>query len=493
MLSRKLPDFSGVPYVVCPNCLAAFVATALRAPCRVKCSICNHTFLGKPDELYQPWVPQKQETDLKKNEIRCKHFGECPGCELKERVDAPPIAKKVEEFLREIGLQSRFNVQFSSATHWRSFAKLAVRDEDGHIKMGLFQSGTHHIISVEECAVHAPEINNAARAIMAAFKELGVTGYSEHNGSGLCKYVLFAVQRETRLVQVTFVWNKKSWKDAIPLVRHLSSLLWRLHGAFLFHSIWFNWNTSSSNVIIAPDIAKFYRMQGQKEFVDKIMGLDTHFAPYAFRQANLDAFENLLLPEFLRYVPERSSVAEFCAGVGVIGLTALRHKKLRRLSASEINECAQDLFWKSLYATPRPRGQKKPEIKFLVGSDDETVDMAYEDVDIIIVDPPRAGLSEAFIEKIRNPPRSSSLKRFIYVSCGFDAFRRDARSLVKGDWALLAAHGFVLFPGVNHVEILAVFDRRHQRTKSSSSRSKGTAKTQAVPRNLPGLSAKRPR
>jgi tRNA/tmRNA/rRNA uracil-C5-methylase (TrmA/RlmC/RlmD family) len=52
-----------------------------------------------------------------------------------------------------------------------------------------------------------------------------------------------------------------------------------------------------------------------------------------------------------------------------------------------------------------------------------------------------------------------SLLRIIYVSCGFKALEADTAMLLQGRWTLVHAQGHVFFPGSDHVESLAVFDR----------------------------------
>lgn len=54
---------------------------------------------------------------------------------------------------------------------------------------------------------------------------------------------------------------------------------------------------------------------------------------------------------------------------------------------------------------------------------------------------------------------TSELRRVIYVSCGFDALKRDTVALISAGWSLRHSEGFVLFPGSDHVETLAIFDR----------------------------------
>jgi 23S rRNA (uracil1939-C5)-methyltransferase len=103
--------------------------------------------------------------------------------------------------------------------------------------------------------------------------------------------------------------------------------------------------------------------------------------------------------------------------------------------------------------------------------------------DVIIVDPPRKGLEEEVLIQLCKPfnpnqdytedplflngPKYSvnwanDAHTLIYVSCGFDALARDCDRLMKGNagWRLESATGYVLFPGSNHVETVAIFKRR---------------------------------
>ena len=60
----------------------------------------------------------------------------------------------------------------------------------------------------------------------------------------------------------------------------------------------------------------------------------------------------------------------------------------------------------------------------------------------------------------------ASVRRLLYVSCGFPALARDLATLTaprpggrRPVWRLAHAEGHVLFPGSDHLETLAVFDR----------------------------------
>lgn len=103
--------------------------------------------------------------------------------------------------------------------------------------------------------------------------------------------------------------------------------------------------------------------------------------------------------------------------------------------------------------------------------------------DTLIVDPPRKGLELDVMEELRKPFNpdqpyvesasvltipdeqvnwANDIRTIIYVSCGFDALARDCQQLLssQGGWVLEEATGYVLFPGSDHVETVAIFRRK---------------------------------
>jgi tRNA/tmRNA/rRNA uracil-C5-methylase (TrmA/RlmC/RlmD family) len=78
-----------------------------------------------------------------------------------------------------------------------------------------------------------------------------------------------------------------------------------------------------------------------------------------------------------------------------------------------------------------------------------------EIADIIIVDPPRSGISREAMDVIAR----HGARRVIYVSCDPPTMARDARRLLDAGYHLESLRGFDLFPNTPHVETLGVFDR----------------------------------
>jgi 23S rRNA (uracil1939-C5)-methyltransferase len=73
--------------------------------------------------------------------------------------------------------------------------------------------------------------------------------------------------------------------------------------------------------------------------------------------------------------------------------------------------------------------------------------------DVVIVDPPRTGVSKAALAGTI----SLGAKEMVYVSCDVATFARDGRTLLDAGYTLARMHAFDLFPNTPHVETVAVF------------------------------------
>ena len=136
--------------------------------------------------------------------------------------------------------------------------------------------------------------------------------------------------------------------------------------------------------------------------------------------------------------------------------------------------------------------------------------------DVVVVDPPRKGLDVSLKDALQNissmerkvfssfessnsvkeekrpwvlrakedsvqvgrkpPPENipqSVPQTLIYISCGWESFKEDCKSLLSSKaWHLDKAHGFNFFPGTQSIEILAVFKRGPQKKKPGKKKKK---------------------
>jgi 23S rRNA (uracil1939-C5)-methyltransferase len=75
--------------------------------------------------------------------------------------------------------------------------------------------------------------------------------------------------------------------------------------------------------------------------------------------------------------------------------------------------------------------------------------------DVVLVDPPRAGLDKTVVDGILK----LSPKLIAYVSCDPSTLARDAARLIHGGYRLKEITPFDLFPQTQHIESISIFER----------------------------------
>jgi len=77
--------------------------------------------------------------------------------------------------------------------------------------------------------------------------------------------------------------------------------------------------------------------------------------------------------------------------------------------------------------------------------------------DVVVVDPPRAGLSQKVVRRLLELVPS----RIVYVSCNPTTLAPNARQMVDAGYRLVKVRGVDMFPHTPHLECVAVLERAH--------------------------------
>ena len=94
-------------------------------------------------------------------------------------------------------------------------------------------------------------------------------------------------------------------------------------------------------------------------------------------------------------------------------------------------------------------------VRRIVGSVEEELPGLTPAPDVVVVDPPRAGLDQSVIDAILE----SGARRLVYVSCDPATLARDLRRLVDGGMALHEVQPIDMFPQTQHIECISTLDR----------------------------------
>jgi 23S rRNA (uracil1939-C5)-methyltransferase len=96
-----------------------------------------------------------------------------------------------------------------------------------------------------------------------------------------------------------------------------------------------------------------------------------------------------------------------------------------------------------------------PNVTRVVGSVEDTLPTLDPPPDVVVVDPPRAGLQLTVVEAVLASPA----RRLVYVSCDPATLARDLRLLVDGGMSLLDVQPLDMFPHTQHIECITTLDR----------------------------------
>ncbi len=354
------------------------------------------------------------------NPSTCPHFSFCSGCVLND-IFNPPIWQEVLLFFQKFKIEPKLIVDGFEQTRLK--AKLAVRAGP---EIGLFKKNTHDVISIPKCLVHHSSINQAVAILKEEIVRHKIAPYQENPSRGMLRYVQLFVERATNQVQLALVLNG----DQAPIDFCESLLKYDL-----WHSIWLNFHPISSNRVLGDS---WQLISGEPFLWQTLNQIPIPFHPGAFSQTHLPLFEKML-QKIENWALPGEKILELYAGVGAIGLTL--RKKAKELTLIENNPYAFLSF-----------REMKTDICYQCI---DAKDANLQGYDLIVVDPPRKGLDPVLTAKLCELQSS----RLIYVSCGFESFKRDSEKLVSAGWKIKEAVGYLLFPGTNHVEILSLFER----------------------------------
>lgn len=373
----------------------------------------------------------------------CPHFKECAGCTEHLSLQPPAIWKEVETFFFPHQLKPALHQ--GPPVHWRHRAKVAVRGTSLNPLIGLFKRHSHDVCSIPFCLVHHPHLNEAFALIRSWMITHQLLPYDEKTGHGELRYLQGVVQRKTGKVQLAFVLNLQADSPQAHLWEALVNRLGKDHPG-LWHSLWLNYNDRKTNRILGPDWSHVW---GEKELWEQFGELSVCYGPESFGQANLSLFERMLY-RIRELVPPKQNIVEYYAGVGVIGLFIASQSK--RVQSNEINPYAEKYF---NLARDRLPADVSSRITFFPGSHQQALFLLQE-ASTVIVDPPRKGLDSVFFKALKE---AASVKKLIYISCGWEAFQRDCQTLSQEGWQVQSIDGYSFFPGSDHVELLISFLR----------------------------------
>ncbi|MEW6399013.1 MAG: 23S rRNA (uracil(1939)-C(5))-methyltransferase RlmD [Bacillota bacterium] len=377
----------------------------------------------------------------------CSVFGRCGGCRLQHMEYAEQLRRKtwlVGDALARIGRLNDVLVHdtLGAAQPWRYRTKAlfpvgrAPRGEG--VVVGLYARGTHRIVEVSNCPVQHPvnnEILVAARELIVRYR---YAPYDETTGTGLVRHLLARTGAATGQAVAGVVVNGRT----LPRGREFARDLMRRVPAL--RSVVLNINTRRSNVILGEETRV---LGGQAAIEDRLGDFVFRVSARSFFQVN-PAQALVLYRQAVAYaaLTGEETVLDAYSGTGTIALFLARGAA-KVTGMEEVPEAVAD-------ARQNAARNGIANVELLPGRVEELLEgpgARSLRPDVVVLDPPRAGVPAATLEAIaRLGPR-----RLVYVSCNPATLARDLAILHGHGYRTLEVQPADMFPQTAHVEAVA--------------------------------------
>jgi 23S rRNA (uracil1939-C5)-methyltransferase len=351
-------------------------------------------------------------------------------------------AEQVQDALRRIGGLEGYAMEpiVPAVEQWRYRNKLEYSfgtDAGGELICGFHAPGSwERIEHVEDCLLASEAGNGARRAALAWCREHGLGAYDRRAQQGLLRNLVVREGRRTGDLQVRLVTSDERVDlDGFAEAVGAGSVLWTRA-----------LDVGETTVGGDTDV-----LQGTETIDEELGGLRFRISSDAFFQTNTEMAEQLyaLAGEYAGLQGWERVYDLFC-GIGTIGLSlATRAGEVWGLEIVE--EAIGD-------AMANARLNAIDNARFFAGdvrlAMPELVERAGRP-DVLIVDPPRAGLSAKVVRRIID----AAPKRLVYVSCNPTTLAPNAAQLVEAGYALRRVRPVDMFPQTPHIECVALLER----------------------------------
>jgi 23S rRNA (uracil1939-C5)-methyltransferase len=350
---------------------------------------------------------------------------------------------QVDEALRRIGKLDGYDLEpiIPAVEQWRYRNKLEYsfgHDDAGALVCGFHAPGRFDRIEPMGDCLLASEAGNAARrAVLDWARGKGLTAHDRRTHQGFLRNLVVREGRRTGQLQVRLVTSPGDLD-----VESLAAALAGVHAV-----LW----TRTESLGETTQGGETRVVSGGRNYEEELCGLRFRVSPEAFFQVNTDMAEKLyaVAGEYAALEGWERVYDLFC-GIGTIGLT-LAPKAAELWGLEVVEPAVAD-------AIENARLNEIDNAHFYAGdvrlAMRELVEKASRP-DVVVVDPPRSGLSQKIVRRIIE----ASPRRIVYVSCNPTTLAPNAAQLVEAGWALRRVRPVDLFPQTPHVECVAVLER----------------------------------
>jgi 23S rRNA (uracil1939-C5)-methyltransferase len=380
----------------------------------------------------------------------CSHYPACGGCRFQDLAYEAQIEAKeaqVRDSLQRIGglddLPLESILPADSAFHYRNKLEYSFTNAPEGPAAGLHRAGRwDEVLPIETCWL-TTDLGNAIRnAVTDWSREERIRAYDQKMHEGFLRHLVVREGRNTGQALVMLV----TAPGELPDEDHLVDVLRRFPEVRSIH-----WAINDRPAEVTRDLPTRL-IWGEDAIEEELCGLRFRLSPNAFLQTNTSMAARLygLAREYAQ-LSGGETVYDLYCGIGAIGLT---------LAADALTVWGVEVSEEAVScAIDNAALNAIGNAAFFAGDVGRSLEELHDrsgDPDVVVVDPPRAGLSGRAVRHLgRLRPR-----RIVYVSCNPTTLAGNVKELTgEWDYRLERVRPVDMFPHTPHVEAVALLTR----------------------------------
>lgn len=351
--------------------------------------------------------------------------------------------KQVKDSLYKLGGISDLAVPetlaMSTPLAYRNKAAVPVRRVNGQLETGFFRKQSHDLLPIEDFYIQDKAIDELILVVRDLLRRYDIKTYDETTGTGLIRNILVRKGHYTDEMMLVFVTTRPKFFKVDRIVEQIVAKFPNLV------SVIQNVNDQRTNAILGQD---FHLLYGKETITDVMLGNSYEISAQSFYQVNTEMAEKLYQVAIdFSELSSDSIVIDAYSGIGTIGLSLA--DKVKHVYGVEVVESSV------LDSRKNAKRNQIANVTYVCNTAEKAMASWLKEgikPDVIIVDPPRKGLTESFIQS----SVSMSPEKITYISCNVATMARDIKLYQKLGYKLTKVQPVDLFPQTHHVECVAL-------------------------------------
>ncbi|WP_283599424.1 23S rRNA (uracil(1939)-C(5))-methyltransferase RlmD [Ligilactobacillus aviarius] len=354
---------------------------------------------------------------------------------------------QIQQLLKKAHLDEQIKVLstlgMKNPIHYRNKAQVPVRKINGQLEVGFYRKGSHHFVPMKDFTIQNQRIDEILQSTLVILNKYDLSAYDEQTQKGLIRHLMVRRGYYSHEAMVVIVTNGKIFSHGDKIANEIIESMPDVK------SVIQNVNNRNTNVILGnQDIV----LAGASTITDTLNGLKFKISAHSFYQVNPQQTE-VLYNEAIKQagLTGNETVIDAYCGIGTISLSLAEHA--RKVYGVEIvPEAIAD-------AKENAQLNHIDNVDFEVGNAEEWMakwESQGINPDVIIVDPPRKGLTNSLIHSAAamNP------KKIVYVSCNPATLVRDIQQFMdEGYHVSQPIQPVDQFPMTQHIESVTLLER----------------------------------